>query len=427
MKTISSRVRACAGLLAIAGFASCSSQGPAGEENVATKSDALGLPGGAQACVVGTTSLRIAQRVTTSGGLAANSLSMESGSVANGGANINNVGGAQVRISGATINGTVRIAGPAPTPQNGQLINGAVINGPIITGAGLQAVLPTQNVTPGATSVTVNSNDPPRTLAPGNYAAVSVNGSRLTFTAGTYNLASLTINAGSTVVFDTAGGAVNVNVQGTITINGGTLSAGNPALVTLYSNSTAGNAVTVNAGVTSFPATVTAPRGGVNIGSRVTVSGCVGGSTVNIEPDSRVNSIESLIVPTNGNAVSSQFSYPASTNVRIVVSGLIVWGGCDPVNCPNGASCGFTRLGDAQFHSDNCFTGPDPTFHAPAFDFPIQLFMNGAPLPATPFAPNHVYTFTVPGTGGQFVFNYNDIPGTYPDNSGTFTVTISAL
>ena len=192
MKTIGSRT--CIQLLAIGCLASCGNEGPSVHESVAGKSDALGLPGGAQACVVGTTSLRIAQRVTTSGGLAANGLSMESGSVANGGANINNVGGAQVRISGATINGTVRIAGPAPTPQNGQLINGAVINGPILTGAAQQAVLPAQNVTPGATSVTVNSNDPPRTLAPGNYAAVSVNGSQLTFTAGTYNLASLTVN-----------------------------------------------------------------------------------------------------------------------------------------------------------------------------------------------------------------------------------------
>jgi len=55
----------------------------------------------------------------------------------------------------------------------------------------------------------------------------------------------------------------------------------------------------------------------------------------------------------------------------------------------------------------------------------IQLFMNGAALPATPFAASHVYSFVVQGTGGRLSFNYNDIPGTFVDNSGSFTVTIA--
>jgi len=403
----------------------CTGQGTSGDD-VEVKRGALGNPGGAQACVVGTASLRLSSRVTVAGGVAANSLVVEGGSVVNGGANINNVGGALVRISGATINGTVRIAGAAPSAANGQLINGAVINGPVITGAGQQAVLPTLTVTPGATSITENANDPPRTIAPGNYAAITVNGSAVTFTAGTYNVASLTINAG-TVTFNTAGGAINVNVLGTIAVNGGTLSAGSPAAVTLYSNSSASNAITVAAGVATVPATFTAPNGGVSVGSRVTVNGCLGGRNVNIEPDSRVNarSLETLTVPTNGNVVQSALTYATGTTASVLISGQIVWGGCDPVNCPNGGSCNFTRLGDAQFHSDNCFTGSNPTFHSPTFDFPIQLFMNGAALPATPFAASHVYSFVVQGTGGRLSFNYNDIPGTFVDNSGSFTVTIA--
>ena len=403
----------------------CTGQGTSGDD-VEVKRGALGNPGGAQACVVGTASLRLSSRVTVAGGVAANSLVVEGGSVVNGGANINNVGGALVRISGATINGTVRIAGAAPSAANGQLINGAVINGPVITGAGQQAVLPTLTVTPGATSITENANDPPRTIAPGNYAAITVNGSAVTFTAGTYNVASLTINAG-TVTFNTAGGAINVNVLGTIAVNGGTLSAGSPAAVTLYSNSSASNAITVAAGVATVPATFTAPNGGVSVGSRVTVNGCLGGRNVNIEPDSRVNarSLETLTVPTNGNVVQSALTYATGTTASVLISGQIVWGGCDPVNCPNGGSCNFTRLGDAQFHSDNCFTGSNPTFHSPTFDFPIQLFMNGAALPATPFAASHVYSFVVPGNGGRLSFNYNDIPGTFVDNSGSFTVTIA--
>jgi hypothetical protein len=153
----------------------------------------------------------------------------------------------------------------------------------------------------------------------------------------------------------------------------------------------------------------------------------VGGRNVSIEPDTRVNarSLETLTVPTDGTVVSSALAYATGTTVSVQVSGRIVWGGCDPVNCPNGSSCSFTRLGDAQFHSDNCFTGSDPTFHSPAFDFPIQLFMNSAALPTTPFSPSHVYSFVVQGNGGHLTFAYNDIPGTFVDNSGSFTVTIA--
>jgi hypothetical protein len=278
----------CAALLVSLTFTACNDD-QAAKDGVTATVGALGSPPGAQACIVGTTSLRIAQRVTTAGGLAANGLSMESGAVANGGANINNVGGAQVRISGATINGTVFIAGAAPSQANGELINGGVINGTVITGAGVQAVLPTVTVTPGTTSITRNSGDPAFTLVPGNYAAVNLNGSTTTFTAGTYNLASLTINSGATATFNTSGGPINVRVQGTIAINGGTLTAGNAAEVTFYSNSNASNAVTINAGVASFPGTVTAPNGNVTVGSRVVVNGCVGGKNVDFEPDSRAN------------------------------------------------------------------------------------------------------------------------------------------
>jgi hypothetical protein len=51
--------------------------------------------------------------------------------------------------------------------------------------------------------------------------------------------------------------------------------------------------------------------------------------------------------------------------------------------------------------------------------------MNGAALPVTPFSASHVYSFVVQGTGGRLSFNYNDIPGTFVDNSGSFTVTIA--
>jgi hypothetical protein len=367
---------------------------------------ALGTAPGAEACIVGTNSIRIAQRVTTSGGLATNGLSMESLAVANGGANINNFGGAQVRISGATINGTVYIAGAAPSQANGELINGGVINGPVITGAGVQSTLPTTVVSPGTTNVTQNSNSPPRTLTPGNYGTVTLNGSATTFSAGTYNLAALTINSG-TVTFNTTGGAVNVNVQGLITVNGGTFTAGNSALVTLYSNSSASNAVVVNAGITTFPATVTAPNGNVTIGSRVVVNGCVGGKNVDFEPDSRANGTAAqtgcadgtregfvdLNASPNIAGCSGGWSIPGvmitNPGVAPACAGLMThdtvtpacnrMGGDDGLN-PNGAGCNVADLCAAGWHV--CSTAADIASHSatgctgavPPEDVDTQMF-----------------------------------------------------
>ncbi len=268
-----------------------SPQGTATEETETTAS-ALNQPTGPVACVLGTTSVRLAGNVAATGGIATDSLDMEPGAIANGGANINNVGGATVRISGATINGTVDIAGPAPSAANGELTNGGAINGAVFSGAGQQATLSTRTVTPGSKAITVNANGPAQTLAPGAYAAVTLNGSTTTFTAGTYNLASITVNAGSAVVLDTSGGAISINVQGRVIVNGGTFIAGDPAAVTFYSNSSAttlfSGAITVNAAVTSFPGNLVAPSGAVTVGSSVLLEGCIAAKIVDIEADSTI-------------------------------------------------------------------------------------------------------------------------------------------
>lgn len=373
---------------------SCSSGGGVEPEGSAavTRSE-LGTPPGAQACVVGTSSLRIAQSVTVAGGVAADSFSVESNTTINGGANINNVAGATVRISGpaTVINGAFSIAGAAPSQANGELINGAVINGPVTTGAGSQSALPTVTVTPGTTNVTRNVNSPPLTLAPGNYANVTLQGSTTTFTAGTYNLASLTIHAGSTVVFNTSGGAIAINVQGAIAVTGGALSAGNAALVTLYSNSSSANAVVVNSGVGTLPATVTAPLGGVTIGPNLAVNGCVGGKNVNFEPNTRINGTAAATGCADGSregftnlnanpniaGCSGGWSIPGvmATNPGVAPAcGNVVthntvtpacgrMGGDDGLN-PNGNGCNVADLCAAGWHV--CTTSADITAHSPS-------------------------------------------------------------
>jgi len=273
-------------LLGVGTLAACGGEGSYGENASSTQS-AVSVGGGSgQAALIGTRSIRIGSRVTTEGGLATNALSLESAAVATGDANINNTSTSQVRISGATINGNVQIAGAAPSAANGELINGGKITGTVTPGAATQSTLTSHAVTAGTTPVQLNSGNPAITKAPGNYGAVQVNGSKLTFASGTFNLASLAVNSGAQIVFDTSTGPVEINVQGTINFNGGSASVLGTGLVTLYSNSTASNAVSINAGVGSLPASITAPNGGVVIGSRNTIVGAVGGKDVAFDPDS---------------------------------------------------------------------------------------------------------------------------------------------
>lgn len=280
----------CLLLLGAGALAACGSEGGSIAENTSSTQSAVSLGGGSgQAQLIGTHSIRLGARVTTVGGLATDALSLESGAVANGDANINNTSTSQVRISGATINGNVQIAGAAPSAANGELLNGGKITGTVTPGSATQSTLASQVVTAGTTPVQVNSGAPAVTKAPGNYGAVQVNGSKLTFASGTFNLASLTVNSGAQVAFDTSTGPVNINVQGTISLNGGTASVVGSGLVTLYSNSSASNAITINAGVGSLPASLTAPNGGIVVGSRNTIVGSVGGKDVALDPDSHIS------------------------------------------------------------------------------------------------------------------------------------------
>jgi len=285
---------ACLLFISVGMLAACGGESGSIAENTSSTDSALSSGGsgggGAQACLIGTRSLRLGQRVTTVGGLATNALSMESGAVANGDANINNTTTSQVRISGATIRGNVQIAGAAPSSANGELVNGGTITGTVTSGSAQQSTLATHAVPVGTVNVTVNPGNPPTSqIVPGNYGAVTVNGSKLTFKSGTFNLSSLIVNSGAQIVFDTSTGPVDINVQGAITLNG-TASALGTGLVTLYTNSSnASNAVTINAGVGSLPATITAPNGGVSVGSRSTVVGCVGGKDVLLQPDSHIS------------------------------------------------------------------------------------------------------------------------------------------
>jgi len=243
----------------------------------------LGLRCGPDACVVGTNSLTIRDRVVISDSVASNNLNVRSQARVNGSANVNGPS----RIDGGRIFGSVSFTGPAPVVVNGGSI------GPLVPNAGVQANLPL---------ITIHAaSAPPFTVNPGPTVILTPNSSRgdWTFNSGAnvilrpgeYFLTALTIQAAARVTFDTSTGPIIIHVQGNITINGGIFS-GNAARVFLYSNSN----VTVNSGVGTLPATIVAPQGTVNIGPNNRVGGCVGGRDVNLEPGVSVTGNQSVTI-----------------------------------------------------------------------------------------------------------------------------------
>ena len=129
------------------------------------------------------------------------------------------------------------------------------------------------------------ANGGSQTFSPGAFGAVTIGyGARVTFNAGIYRMASLTVDSGAAVTFATSGGEVILRVQGAVVWQAGTNTAADPTKVGLYSN---GSTVQVLDGV-SFPGSITAPNAAVTLNSGVTVSGCVAGQSVSFAAGAKV-------------------------------------------------------------------------------------------------------------------------------------------
>jgi hypothetical protein len=230
------------------------------------------------ACAIGTRSLDLRGRVVVAGNAASDNLTI--GASANVAGNANVFGNAFLQ-SQSKLSGQLDISGQL-TLQAGAQILGA-INRP---GAAAQSVLPTNSVTPGTQNITVN-NGATLTLPPGSYGDVIIRArSTVKLSAGVYNLRSLMIEGQTNVTLDTSGGFLGINVSGNVTIFGfAGLNAGDPTKVQLYST---GSSVIVDSN-NSFPGTIIAPFGGLDISNFVKVAGCVGGQSVIVDTDSAIN------------------------------------------------------------------------------------------------------------------------------------------
>jgi hypothetical protein len=122
------------------------------------------------------------------------------------------------------------------------------------------------------------------TLAPGNFGNMTFRArAQVTLTSGTYNFASLNVEPDVRL---NASGAVNVNVQGALTIGDrDRITASAPQNLTIYTNRV--GAVTVGTDVVAT-GLLSGPNATINVASRLTMSGCIGGRNLTIDTDAHV-------------------------------------------------------------------------------------------------------------------------------------------
>lgn len=196
------------------------------------------------------------------------------------------VAGGDVQIGDRTrIQGNVTTAGVIRRTASG----GSAISGIAKERASYTTVsIPTKTISPGGTNVTV-PNDATQTINPGAYAVVTLRArSKVTFTAGLYQVTQLIIEPDVTLTLNQAGGAIDVRVRDSLSFGdrlilkaGAATAAG--ALAQFYSNQT--SEVRVGTDIALFPIALSAPQGTIHVYSRTNAVGSLVAKTVVLEPD----------------------------------------------------------------------------------------------------------------------------------------------
>jgi hypothetical protein len=138
-------------------------------------------------------------------------------------------------------------------------------------------VLVTRNVVAGTGSQSFGTT----TLAPAARGNVTFRtGATVTLVAGLHRFQSLIVEPGARIW--TTGGAVQVDVRGNISIGDRVqATAASPGDLGFYSN---GTALRIGTDV-PFTGIVVAPNAAIDVFSRTRINGCIGGRTLNFEPD----------------------------------------------------------------------------------------------------------------------------------------------
>jgi hypothetical protein len=235
------------------------------------------------ACLLGSHTVNISDRdVVTAPVTAGTDLQVGSVATVNGDAEVG--GNALIRDRG-TVNGNLTLGGTL-SHQNIFTVTGTVTehDSPLIVS--LQRK--TFSVGTGFQEI---PNGAVRTLSPGNFGNMTIRArSRVTFVAGTYNFASLNIEPDVQIAI--TGGAVNINVQGTVQIGDRTQVVAAGGMLLLYSN---GSQLVIGTDV-RFDGIIAAPNAAVSVSSRTSINGCLGGSSVFLDTDIHL-SAGSLTLP----------------------------------------------------------------------------------------------------------------------------------
>jgi hypothetical protein len=101
------------------------------------------------------------------------------------------------------------------------------------------------------------------------------------------------------------------------------------------------------------------------------------------------------------------------------VTGMYVWGSCDPFHCPGGGP-EYLRWGDADYLTDDHWHG----FSDPYWLSFIYLKVNGLDWYFGAYDSGHLYSAPIVGEGAAVTFRIEDCYYCYPDNSGALRIEI---
>ncbi len=138
-------------------------------------------------------------------------------------------------------------------------------------------------------------------------------------------------------------------------------------------------------------------------------------------PDAGSGLVETVAVPADGSAIATASVSASGVTYRLEASGVFKWGNCDASACPGGGACGYERLGDAYYRSDDCWASTTTGFSY------ISLYVDGQQVDWGGYDPDHVYSIQVAGTGAPFQLEVMDCESCYLDNTGELQVELYRL
>lgn len=142
----------------------------------------------------------------------------------------------------------------------------------------------------------------------------------------------------------------------------------------------------------------------------------VSASEITSRPNSIASVVDLLNIPADGEAIQTNVSLALDTLYTIRVTGMFVWGGCDPTFCPNGGP-EYLRWGDVGYVTDE-------HFHSQYQVSYVYLEIDGAKPTFSQYSPNHAYVSQVIGNGQPMNFRLHDCDNCFEDNAGAIRVEI---